>query len=136
AASGAATLSVQSGAVTSTSAAFEVQAGPAAAGASTIQASGGAYLGQEVPGTVTLRDQFGNARGQGGDPVVLSVSDSGVLVTPLDAGDGTYTTLLGREDVVTVVVQAYLGADATGELIGQATISFSEPPIEEGIPPQ
>src|SRR5690606_10362714 len=73
--------------------------------------------------TVTIRDADNNIRTDGGDDVFLS-TDLGTLGAVEDNGDGTYTADLTSTDANTVTVTAYLGTDATGSVIGTATVGF------------
>lgn len=129
-----ATLVAQAGGVTSTSGAFEVETAAPDAVASSVHAPTGVAPGGEALVTVTVRDGYGNIRSQGGDAVALTLSDEDDPVTLVDAGDGTYRYALTRETPVTVTARAYLGTDDTGDLIGEATVAFVEPPEEPAAP--
>src|SRR5690606_15319393 len=78
--------------------------------------------------TVTVLDAEGNVRTGGGDDVFLAVTGGtlgdGSLGAVTDNSDGTYTADLTSTDANTVTVTAYLGTDATGSVIGTATVGF------------
>lgn len=100
---------------------------PDASESSVAAAEPGTVVGSTVLITVTVRDANGFLRNDGGDEVFLDTT-LGVIGPLSDNGNGTYSATVASEISGTSEVSAYLGTDASGELIGSVEVVFAPGP--------
>lgn len=82
-------VTVSDGALAGSPFTTQVQAGPSSAARSSADVPAATSVFRDFTITVTIRDQFGNLVGHGGDPVALLIDGAAQPLT--DQGNGTYT---------------------------------------------
>jgi Filamin/ABP280 repeat len=104
--------------------ASQVQPGASAAAQSSADVPSSVSIFQSFTITVTIRDQFGNVVGHGGDPVELRID--GVPQGLTDQGNGTYTLGIGAFalSVATHEVTVTLGGAPIGGSPYSMTVTF------------
>jgi Bacterial Ig-like domain (group 1)/Filamin/ABP280 repeat len=118
------TIAVSGAALAGSPFASQIQPGPSAAGQSSADVPGSVSIFSSFTITVTIRDQFDNVVGHGGDPVELQIDGAPQSLT--DQGNGTYTLGISAFtlSVATHQVTVTLGGANIGGSPYSMTVTF------------